>query len=109
VLEVVIREKWDLLCALSQRRQVYGDDIQAVVQILSEAAGSHLCGEVETGCHNEAKVGVDRAITAHAIESSFLQDSEQRRAAPEIELRRLRAGRELRVLSPRALYDVASI
>jgi hypothetical protein len=71
------RQAQDILATLPQRRQAQLDDVQAVEQILAEAAGAHVGFEVAVGGGEDADVGVARLGLADALELALLQEAQQ--------------------------------
>ena len=59
-----------------KRRQVHGDHVQAVVQILAERAVLHHLQQVGVGRGDDADVDLDRAVIADALELALLQHAQ---------------------------------
>ncbi len=70
-------EQRDVLLALAQRRQVDGDDIQAIKQVFAEAAVLDLLLELLVGGGQHADIDVDRRVVADASDFFLLQNAEQ--------------------------------
>jgi hypothetical protein len=76
-LDEVVRQKRDVIAALPQRRQVDGDHVDAVEEVLAEFAVLHRRGEIELGRHEHAHVEPDGLLPAEALERALLQDAQQ--------------------------------
>jgi hypothetical protein len=62
----------DVLGPLPQRRHVDGEDVEAVVEVLAEAALSDLVCQVTIGRGDNAHVDLDRPGAAEPLELAFL-------------------------------------
>ena len=75
--EEVVREHEDVAAALAQRRQLDVDDVEAVVEVLAEAALLHLGGEVAVRRGDDAHVDRDGLVAADALERPLLEHAEE--------------------------------
>ena len=73
------RQVGDVVAPLAQRRQRNLDDVQAVVEILAEAARRHLLREPAVGGGDEAHVDLAAVGRADALHFAVLDDAEQLR------------------------------
>ncbi len=73
------RQRQHVLAAVAQRLELERHHVQAVEQILAEAARAHRLGEVHVGGGDEAHVDLDRARAAHALELALLDHPQQLR------------------------------
>ena len=62
---------------IAQRRQVNGDDVQAVVQILTKRARVDGCPQIAIGRRQDPQVDADRPRTADPLELAVLQHPQQ--------------------------------
>ena len=67
----------NVLGSLTQRGDVDGKDVQAIVEIVAEALLLHQPGEVAVRRRDDADVHLDRARTAEALELLLLQDPQE--------------------------------
>jgi hypothetical protein len=63
--------------ALAQRREAQREHVEAVVEILAEAALGDRAGEVDVGGGEDADVDPDGAVAADGLEGALLQDAQQ--------------------------------
>src|SRR5207247_11350490 len=70
-------EKRDVLAAIAQRRHLDGEDAEAEVEILAEAAVGHGLGEVPIGGGHDSHVHPPGPGRAHPLELSVLEEPEQ--------------------------------
>ncbi len=71
--EKPLDQQRDIFSALTQRRQLDGDDIQAVIEILAEAALSDAGLEITMRGSEDTDVDADGGGAADSLELSFLQ------------------------------------
>src|SRR5204863_3481295 len=69
----------DLAPPLAQRRDVQRDAVQAVIEVLPEAAGRDLCFDVAVRGRDEAHVDRTRLDAADALDLARLDDAQERR------------------------------
>ena len=79
-------EERDVLAPLPQRRQPDGEDAQAVVEVLAEAAVRHGPLEVAVGGGDDPHVHLAGPAGADALELAVLEDAEELRLDVEGEL-----------------------
>ncbi len=77
LLEEVLHQQRDVVLALAQRRQVHGDDVQPVVEVLAEAALVDHRAQVDVGRRDDAHVDLDRLDAAEAHELALLDHAQQ--------------------------------
>ena len=77
LLEEVLREQRNVVLALAQRRQLHGDDVQPVEQVLAELAFVHHVPQVDVGRGDDPHVDLDRLDAAEAHELALLDDAQQ--------------------------------
>ena len=53
----IIGEQRYVFAAFAERRQIQGDDVDAVEEILTKTAGGDFFGEIAIGCADDACVG----------------------------------------------------
>src|SRR5262249_30078855 len=70
-------EERDVLAPLAQRRQLKGDDAQAVEEVLEEAAVRHHGPEVPVRRRDHPEVHALRALRAERLELALLEDAEE--------------------------------
>src|SRR5580658_3926027 len=75
--EKVLDEQRNVPGSLAQRRQPDGDDVEAIVEVLTEDARADEFLQVAVGCGHEAHVDVDGLDTADALELALLQRAEK--------------------------------
>src|SRR5215470_18942295 len=75
----VIDESVDVLPAFTDGRYRDREDVQAVVQILPEAARFDHAGEVAVGGGDHTHVDLDRPCSAQTLELVFLQHAQKLR------------------------------
>ncbi len=76
-LDEVLDEQWDVVAALAEGRQVYGDHTQAIEQVVAESAGLNQLGQRAVGGGDDADIDVDGAIIADTLERAFLEHTQQ--------------------------------
>ena len=76
-LEEILGEQRDVLAALTQRRDADFHHVEAVVEVLTETTGSHFLDEVLVGGGDDAHVGGERLVGAHAGKRAILQHAQQ--------------------------------
>jgi hypothetical protein len=79
LLEEHHRKAGQVLEPVAERRQVQGEDAQAIVEVLSESALPDGAGQIHVGRGEDTDVDLDRAVAAHRLEATLLQDPEQLR------------------------------
>ena len=52
---------------------MHPQDIDPVIEILSEGPGGHLFFEVPVGSRDDPDIGMDRAISSHTLERFILE------------------------------------
>ena len=67
----------DILLALPQGRDLQGDQVQAMIQILAKTSRLHLCLEIGVARGHETRFEGDGSNTAHPLEAAFLQYAQQ--------------------------------
>ena len=77
VLEKMLDQKWNILTAVAQSRQMDGNDIQSVREVLPERSFLHHEPKIGAGCRNNPHVDFDRSIAAESIKLPFLNDAQQ--------------------------------
>ena len=77
LVEEVLREQRDVVLALAQRRQLDGDDVQPVEEILAEPALLHHLPQVDVGRGDDPHVDLDRLHAAQPHELALLHDAQQ--------------------------------
>ena len=77
LVEEVLHEQRDVVLALAQRRQLHGDDVQAVEQVLAEPALLHHVAQVDVGRGDDAHVHLDRLDAAEPHELALLNHAQQ--------------------------------
>src|SRR5262245_4110368 len=85
----VIDESIDVLRPLTERRYRDREDVQAVVQIVTEAAPFHHPCDVPVRGGDQTDVDVDRPCPAETLELAFLQHAEELRLQLERDLAHL--------------------
>ena len=71
------RESRDVGRPLPERGEGEVDDVEAVEKVLAEVSGGDHRLEIAIRGGNDAHVGVNRLIAAHALELALLKDSQQ--------------------------------
>src|SRR5205823_11322622 len=66
------RQRFDVGTPLDQRRQMYRDDVEAVIQVLAEPAGGRLGLEITRRGREQAHVDTARPLVAHPPDLAFL-------------------------------------
>ena len=77
LLQEVVGEQRDVARPLAQRRDVDLDHVQAVEEVLAEAALLELLLEVAVGGGHDAHVHLEGLVAAHALELALLQEAQQ--------------------------------
>ena len=72
----MIDQERDIPLSFAERRQFDGERIEPVEEVLPELAGSGQVGEVLVGRGQDANVGLDRLVAAHAFELLILKDTQ---------------------------------
>ena len=75
-LDEVFGEETDIFGALSKRRELDTNDIEAVEEVLSEAAVGHLLFEIFVRCGDDTDIGLDHLVTADAGEFPVLEHAQ---------------------------------
>ena len=68
LLQEMARQQRDVFRPFTQRRQTQADHVQAVEQVLAEQAVLDARFQVLVCGRNDAHVGLERVVAAHAIE-----------------------------------------
>ena len=76
-VEEVLGQQADVLATVAQRRQVHGDGVDAIEEVLAELAALHGRREVAIGGGHQPDVHPARAGAAHAEERAGLQHAQQ--------------------------------
>ncbi len=71
------RQRRDVLAPLAQRRQLDGHHVEAVIQVVAEAAGRDLVFEILIGGGDDTGIDADGTALADALEFLLLQDAQQ--------------------------------
>ena len=66
-------EQRNVFPAGSQRRQIEGDDIKAVIQIFAKLAFTHRLPQIDIGCRENAHVDLDLVHATEVHEAAVLQ------------------------------------
>ena len=72
----MLGEQRDVLAALAQRRHEDRDDVEAEVEVLAEAAGLDLAGQVLVGGREHAHVDADARRAADRLDDLLLQHAQ---------------------------------
>src|SRR5580698_8991129 len=75
----LLREQWDIVAPLPQRRQTHLDDIQSVEKIFAEFPLLDHFRKVPIGCANQANVNVYGLVAPQSLKISFLNHAQQLR------------------------------
>ena len=75
--EEKIRQRGNIFFVFAQRRNVDGDHIQAIVQILAERAFFERGAQIAIRGGDQTHVDFERFGAAEALEFAFLQDAQQ--------------------------------
>ena len=67
----------DVLSPLAQRRQLDGEHLQPIVEVLAEGAGRHALAQVPVGGGDDTGVGLARRRLADALVAPLLQDAQE--------------------------------
>src|SRR5213593_2758730 len=70
-------EKGDVICPLSQCRDLDRKRIEPVVKVFTKAARRHLLLQVPIGRSDDPHIREPRPVLAHALVTLLLQDAEQ--------------------------------
>src|SRR5277367_3448524 len=73
----LLREQWDIVAPLPQRRQMHLDDIQSVEEIFAEFPLLDHLREVSIGCANQANVDAYGLVASQSLKISFLNHAQQ--------------------------------
>src|SRR5437016_5731262 len=73
----MVYEQRDIIPALTKRREVEGDDVEAVVEIFAEAAITHETQQVDIRRGHDAHIHFDIFGAAQTHEFAFLDDPQQ--------------------------------
>ena len=77
------RQQHHVVAALAQRRHFDVQDIEAVIKVLSEAAGTHRGLEVHVSSRNDAHIDVHHPGGTHPDHGRLLQKTQQARLGTE--------------------------
>ncbi len=72
----MLGEQRNVFAAGAQRRQVDGDDVEAVEEILAEAAVAHRLAQIDVGGGEDAHVHLDLLNAAEMHEALVLQHAQ---------------------------------
>ena len=72
-----VHEERDVLGAIAERREMDGEDVESVVEILAEGLFLDRFQQVAVGGGDDADIDPDRRLAADAVEFMLLQDVEQ--------------------------------
>src|SRR5439155_2040304 len=72
-----MHEEWDIIRAMSQRRQLYGKNVQPIIEVPAKLLLGHHLGEVAVGGSHDARVHLHRPGTAQSFELLLLEHSQQ--------------------------------
>ena len=75
-LKVVGGEEGDVFLAAAERRELEGDDVEAVEEVFAEAALFDGLLEVDVGGGDDADVDLDLLVAAHVHEAAVLEDAQ---------------------------------
>src|SRR5262249_4050464 len=73
----VIGQQQHVVAALAERRQMHGEDVEPIEQVLADATGRNRVLEVSIGRRDEAHVAAQGRRTAYALELALLQDAQE--------------------------------
>ncbi len=76
-LQQVARQRFDVALALAQRRDADRVDVDAVVEILPEAPGTHRLHQVHVGGRDQPHVHMPRLRPAQTFDLPVLQHAQQ--------------------------------
>ncbi|EAU66790.1 hypothetical protein STIAU_1021 [Stigmatella aurantiaca DW4/3-1] len=76
-LQQVVHQQGDVLAPLPQRGDLEGDDLEALVKVLAEAARGHLLREGAVGGGDDARTQLDALDAAHALELALLEHAQE--------------------------------
>ena len=82
----MLDERRNLLAALAQRRQLQPDDVEAVEEVLAEAALGDELFEVGVGRGDDADVDLDGLRLAERVDFVGLEEAQQLRLDVEADL-----------------------
>ena len=69
----MIEQQQDIALAFAQRRHIYRDDIEAIIEIGAELAVGDRLVEVAVGCSDDPHIDFERSLIADAVDHAFLQ------------------------------------
>ncbi len=69
----VVHQRRQVLAPLAQRRQMDGEAVEPIEQVLAKAARRHRLLQVLVGGRDDAHVGLDRLVAAEPLEALFLE------------------------------------
>ena len=78
-----LRELGNVVGPFPQRRQLDGDDVDAVVEILAELSFLHRFLEVHVGRRDQPEIGLDRLRPTDPLDLAFLDGAQQLRLQVE--------------------------
>jgi hypothetical protein len=76
-LEELLRQEGDVLAPLPQRRDVYGDDVETIEEVLAHALFAHELGERAVGGGDDAHVHLHLVGAAHPSDLLVLESPQQ--------------------------------
>src|SRR5579859_250974 len=72
----IVRQRGDVLSAVAQRRNVKGNHVEAVKQVLTKSAARDFLLQVLVGRRDYAHVYVRSDVGAHSFEALLLEDAQ---------------------------------
>src|SRR6185295_6727069 len=84
--ELVVEVRLDVLDALAQAGEAEGPEVDAREEVLPEAAGSDVDGEIAVGAGEEQELALRLAVRAHRQERLVLERAQEHRLLVEAEL-----------------------
>ena len=79
LLQKVARQHEHVFTALAQRGQAQADHVQAVKQVFAESTVFDALLQVLVGGGDDAHIGLDRVMTAHAVKMAVAEHAQQTR------------------------------
>ncbi|MNQ64710.1 hypothetical protein D3C85_791430 [compost metagenome] len=81
----VAHQQRDIFATLTQRRQMNGEDIEAVEQVLAKAPGFNFTTQVQVGRGDHPHVHLDRCRAADPLDLALLQGAQDLALGTEAE------------------------
>ena len=69
----LVHQQWDVFHTLAQRRHFDREDVQAIVEVLTEGPLFDHLFQILVGRGNDPNIGILRAVAADALECALLQ------------------------------------